>query len=88
MIGKIRAIHFLMKCPRPLLEVVGFRIAFAIRQRVPVPLGVSEFAGQYRSIGRNRVSPPMNENSKLGVTKPCRRGTLIDGVPGGFIALR
>src|SRR6266851_1896820 len=77
-----------MRCPRSFLEFVGVGIVPSINHRIPVPLGVSQLAGNYGSIGGHRIRPPVNENSELRVAEPGRYGALIDRVPGWFVSLR
>src|ERR1019366_4991219 len=57
-------------------------------ERVPIPLGVHSLAlGIDGRIRRHRVNAPVNEDAELGIGIPGRAGPLVDGFPGGLIAI-
>lgn len=66
----------------------GFGAAFfALGHCVPIPFGVSEFAGDHGRIGRDRIDTPVDEDAELGFVEPGRIGTLVDGFPSGLVTL-
>src|ERR1700733_6167019 len=87
LIRKVGAVSLLMVRPSAGFNSVGFWVVLALREGIPIPFGVSEFAGDDRRIGWHGIGAPMNENSELGLRKPGGCRPLVERIPGGLIGL-
>ena len=88
LIREVRAVFLLVISPRAGLYGRRLRIVAAVGHRIPVPLGISEFAGDHGRIRRHRIDAPVNEDAELCVAEPDRRGPLVKRIPVRLISLR
>ena len=84
LVVEVGAVLPLVVLPGALLDRVRV-LALAVRERVPVPLGVGQLARDHRRVGGHGIDAPVDEDAELGVGEPGGRGPLVDRLPGGLV---